>query len=708
MARWVILSIAVILVALTLVGGTMISLARREQAALLARFTEARQQRVERVAASVAHGLATAAENLRAVARLLPHATGEERQHALTAALALIKPFHLIEVFDAAGRRRLSVAGPSLRPRLDAASLQAVMAQSATRVGSLRPGALFVSPRLSGGPPDGYYVFAIGLPGAPGGLSGGVIAVLVDTRPFFEALGPLSAEHGSRLLVLDPAGRPGHATSERLLPLLDQGDAQGTAPGWSSVLRELRAGGRGARVLDEEEVRRAGLGLEPLVAAYAPVRVDRGTHWSLATFSSTAVLQAERRAALVRRGLISGALVVCFIGLAAFIFYAARRTAVLRDRLRYAAEIEYLHEKTEKILDNIPTGILALSDDGVTVAVNRVLRERMPPTALGAPLPEAFPEAASGTILRLRGLIEQTRLSNQVQSLFGEFLALFGDEERYNVHVVPLEPRFPDTRFLVVIEDLSEVRALEDQLLRAEKLATVGVLAAGIAHEIGTPLGVVRGRAEYVLGKLGPDHSQARGVQVIIEQIDHVTSTLRQLLDFSRVKSAVVRPVAVQAVVRTVLEFLRLETQQRRISTFNEVSETLPDVAADPDQLQQVFVNLIMNACDACAPGGRVTIRGRLDATPSAVACPCVRIEVVDDGHGIPAENRNQVFDPFFSTKKKGVGSGLGLAIVAQIVRNHRGAIELESEPGRGTCVTLLWPTVASVAPREEEPRDVA
>jgi PAS domain S-box-containing protein len=370
-------------------------------------------------------------------------------------------------------------------------------------------------------------------------------------------------------------------------------------------------------------------------------------------------------------------------------------------RERSAAEIEHLLEKTQKILDNIPTGVLALSDAEITVAANRVLRDRMPPSALGAPLPQAFPEAPSATILRLRQLIEKSRISSQVQSLFGEFLTLFGEEERYNVHVVPLEPRLPDARFLIVIEDLSEVRALEGQLLRAEKLATVGVLAAGIAHEIGTPMGVVRGRAEYVLGKLGPEHPQASGMRVIIDQIDHVAGTMRQLLDFSRVKPAAVHSVGVAATTHTVLELLRLEAQRRQISTFDEVSHTLPDVAADPDQLQQVLVNLVMNSLDACAPGGRVTIRGQLEDAPRPGQSR-VRLEVDDDGCGISEENRNQVFDPFFTTKKRGAGSGLGLSVVAQIVRNHGGEVALESEPGRGTCITLHWPT-ASPGAREED-----
>jgi len=207
-----------------------------------------------------------------------------------------------------------------------------------------------------------------------------------------------------------------------------------------------------------------------------------------------------------------------------------------------------------------------------------------------------------------------------------------------------------------------------------------------------TPRGVVRGWAEYVLGKLGPKHPQAHGVQVIIEQIDHVTSTMRQLLDFARIKPAVVQAVALSAVVDMVLELLRLDSKRSHVSLLNEVPDTLPAVSADPDQLQQVIVNLVMNARDACAPGGRVIIRGRLDDASTAVGQRRLRIEVDDDGCGIPEESRNQVFDPFFTTKKRGAGTGLGLSVVAQIVRNHRGEIEVESAPARGTRVTLLWP----------------
>jgi signal transduction histidine kinase len=234
--------------------------------------------------------------------------------------------------------------------------------------------------------------------------------------------------------------------------------------------------------------------------------------------------------------------------------------------------------------------------------------------------------------------------------------------------------------------------------LRAEKLATIGVLAAGLAHEVGTPLGIVRGRAEYVLGKLGSDHPQARNVGVITEQIDRVTRTIRQMLDFARVTPAAVKPVAISQVASWLAEVVRFEAQRRKVSLALEVPDTLPPVSANPDELQQLLLNLVMNACDACSEGGHVT----LSATPSqgAGGWQCVKLCVSDDGHGIPAEDISGVFDPFFTTKKRGQGTGLGLTVAAQIVRNHGGQIELDSEVGRGTRVVVLWPVVAGEGSR--------
>ncbi|MBN2361582.1 MAG: histidine kinase, partial [Deltaproteobacteria bacterium] len=219
--------------------------------------------------------------------------------------------------------------------------------------------------------------------------------------------------------------------------------------------------------------------------------------------------------------------------------------------------------------------------------------------------------------------------------------------------------------------------------------------AAGIAHEVGTPLGVVRGRAEYIAAKLGTDHPQAAGLDVIIEQIDRITRTIQTLLDFSRMKPAIVSSVSLSNVATKVVDLLRFEINRRKLVVGLAVKNDLPPLLADGDQLQQVLVNLLMNAFDASQPGGHVALEADNEMDEQAPPWDHLRIVVADDGCGIPEEKQRRVFDPFFTTKKRGQGTGLGLSIVSQIVRNHGAQISVDSELGRGTRVTLIWPTAS-------------
>jgi signal transduction histidine kinase len=234
----------------------------------------------------------------------------------------------------------------------------------------------------------------------------------------------------------------------------------------------------------------------------------------------------------------------------------------------------------------------------------------------------------------------------------------------------------------------AEARELENQLVRADRLVTVGVMAAEIAHEIGTPLSVVRGRAEQVLPALDGG-VLADDLRVMIKQVDHISGTIRQLLDFARRAPLDQRPVPLEAVVERTRELLQLKLEARRLQLRQNLPPDLPMLTADPDQLQQVLVNLLLNACDASPRGGSLSI--------SAWPAPddMVRIEVGDEGTGIAPEHLQVVFEPFFTTKPRGEGTGLGLSITAGIVRNHAGKIDLRSVPGGGTTVTVLWPASA-------------
>jgi signal transduction histidine kinase len=232
--------------------------------------------------------------------------------------------------------------------------------------------------------------------------------------------------------------------------------------------------------------------------------------------------------------------------------------------------------------------------------------------------------------------------------------------------------------------ELRERLRAEERLLRTEKLATAGQLSAGIAHEIGTPLGIVRGRAELALNRLGTDHAEAPGLRVIVEQIDHVTRLITQLLSYARPDATRAQHVDASTAIDSVIELLASEAARKHVSL--ERLDVAGSVFADAGQLQQVLVNVVMNAIDACDAGGRVTLAAR--PRDEAVA-----IEVTDTGHGIAQDDRAHLFDPFFTSKKRSKGTGLGLWVVAELARAYAAEIEVESRDGAGTIFRLVWPT---------------
>jgi signal transduction histidine kinase len=236
------------------------------------------------------------------------------------------------------------------------------------------------------------------------------------------------------------------------------------------------------------------------------------------------------------------------------------------------------------------------------------------------------------------------------------------------------------------------LRSLESQLITAEKLATTGVLAAGIAHEVGTPLGIIRARAELLLDDIDRAESR-RALEAIVQQIDRISSIIRQVLDFSRAQPVELGQVDVATAVPAALDLLGHRLRQQGIVAEVDVTPDVPPLAADPNQFQQVLINVLLNACDACETGGRIQVTAR----PIAGAHR-VRLEVHDSGEGIAPEHLLAVFDPFFTTKKPGEGTGLGLPIAASIVRNHGGEISLISPPNEGTTVCITWPAAPESA----------
>jgi signal transduction histidine kinase len=225
----------------------------------------------------------------------------------------------------------------------------------------------------------------------------------------------------------------------------------------------------------------------------------------------------------------------------------------------------------------------------------------------------------------------------------------------------------------------------DERLVRADKLATMGALATGIAHEVSTPLGVILGRAEQLLARANGDERSRRAAQAIAEQAERISGIVRGFLALARGDSPDTQQVDPSALADVAVDLVDHRFAKAGVHLTTSFGAGLPLVACEPRLMEQVLVNLLLNACDACEPGGRVELC--LVAEGQRVA-----FVVTDDGIGISAAAAARILDPFFTTKPIGQGSGLGLAITSELVKHHRGSLSVAARSGhRGTraCVEL-------------------
>jgi signal transduction histidine kinase len=249
-------------------------------------------------------------------------------------------------------------------------------------------------------------------------------------------------------------------------------------------------------------------------------------------------------------------------------------------------------------------------------------------------------------------------------------------------------------------ETEARIAALE-QLRHADRLKTVGRLASGVAHELGTPLNVVGGRASMIAaGQLSSD-DVAENARIIKAQSERMATIIRQLLDFARSRPAHRERADVQSIVTQTLGLLATLARKRNVSLNMAPSDEAVWATVDTGQIQQVLTNLVMNALQAMPKGGKVTVSiGHEQAKPpdghdrADGDYVCVRVE--DEGEGIPEESMQHIFEPFFTTKEVGEGTGLGLSIAYGMIREHGGWIDVKSEPGEGSAFSVFLPREVS------------
>ncbi|WP_243368565.1 two-component system sensor histidine kinase NtrB [Fundidesulfovibrio soli] len=341
------------------------------------------------------------------------------------------------------------------------------------------------------------------------------------------------------------------------------------------------------------------------------------------------------------------------------------------------------------VIDQIPDDIVVLDSSGCVVEVNRAVLERLGGTRRNF-LGKACREALSGFqgVCEAKddpALWESVRTggkSEQVQTV----VDAEGRMHTFRVYTYPVMDTAGKLSHVVLLRrDITQRTYMERRLQQSEKLAAVGELSTYVAHEIRNPLFAIAGFANSLL-RSGNLDERARGkVSIILEESNRLDKILKSLLNFARPTQGADGQIDVAATAEQTMGLMALGCQKQDIAVRVEVDSGLPLVKGDPDLIKQCLINMVKNSMEAMPEGGELTLRCYLRRGQ-------VVMELADTGKGILPEHLDQVFNPFFSTKDK--GSGLGLAMTRKILDELGGAVELESEVGRGTVVRLVMPPV--------------
>jgi signal transduction histidine kinase len=369
---------------------------------------------------------------------------------------------------------------------------------------------------------------------------------------------------------------------------------------------------------------------------------------------------------------------------------------------RKMVEYERLKEYSENIVESINVGILAVDLTDRVESWNSQLEELtgIPrDEAVGRLLAELFPPELTEQLAASRGesgiqhiyrfVLGQGASANVIEMpVAGEngHAAPPARETVVNIAVAPLVSKeLEQIGRLIIFDDITERDELERRLVQADKLSSIGLLAAGVAHEVNTPLAVISTYAQMLGKQVSGDDQKSRLLEKIAKQTFRASEIVNSLLNFSRTSPTAFDELNLNRVIQESLVLIEHQIEKAGIRVQLDLEEQIPTVKGNSGKLQQVFLNLFLNARDAMGAGGTLTVRTR--ARGDAVG-----VEVIDTGHGIQPENLHRIFDPFFTTKAGRKGTGLGLSVTYGIVREHNGLIDVESQPGEGTRFRLEFP----------------
>jgi PAS domain S-box-containing protein len=372
--------------------------------------------------------------------------------------------------------------------------------------------------------------------------------------------------------------------------------------------------------------------------------------------------------------------------LAGYLGIAIQNARLYASLEQKVMEYERLKDFNENIVESISVGVMAVDlEDRIEFWNSQMETMFAKPRSetVGKKLSDIFPAAFSEEYYRVRS-------TPGIHNLYKFRLqTATGDTRVANVAIAPLVTRdFSVIGRLMLVDDITERIELEGQLSQAEKLSSIGLLAAGVAHEVNTPLAVISSYSQMLSKQLNGDEKNASILDKIIKQTFRASEIVNSLLNFSRTSGTEFGEVDVNKVIRDTLNLLEHQFKVAKVKVQDELSHEPAPVYGNSGKLQQVFLNLFLNAKDAMPQGGTLTVVTKADRG--------VQVTVSDTGTGIAQEHIARIYDPFFTTKtapKDGrKGTGLGLSVTYGIIQEHAGKIRVDSQLGAGTKFHLEFP----------------
>jgi PAS domain S-box-containing protein len=357
-----------------------------------------------------------------------------------------------------------------------------------------------------------------------------------------------------------------------------------------------------------------------------------------------------------------------------YVGIALENARLYRSLEQKATEYQSLKDFSENIIESINVGVMVEDVEGRIVGWNKALESltgKRRIETLGRRTAEIIPSQF------LQRLVDNHHLYKQLWNGL-----------TVNFSATSLVDKDGTTRgTLIIIDNITDRVRLEDQLIQNEKLTSIGLLAAGVAHEVNTPLAVISSYSQMLRKEISPEDGRYKLLEKITKQTFRASEIVNNLLNFSRTNATEFAEVDIHQVITETLSLLEHQFKSARIRVERELHADYPITAGNAGKLQQVFLNLFVNARDAMAEGGQLLIR-------TETVDSKVEVVVQDTGSGISRENIKKIYDPFFTTKAAGKGTGLGLSVSYGIVQEHGGNISVESRPGSGTSFKLELPLV--------------